>query len=146
MFNHVGLSVGDLDRSIEFYSKIVGFGEPPKQWVFTIGGEWLSELVDQEEAVARVAFLPIMDDVVLELLEYQNDGRETKNDRPNRDAGAMHVAITVDDTWAFYEKFKDTVPFNSEPQIVPDGPWAGNVVAYMSDPDGTPVEIVQNAS
>ncbi len=146
ILNHVGLTVANLEQSIEFYSKIVGFDAPPEEWVFTIEGEWLSKMVKQEEAVAKVAFLPISDGVVLELLEYQNAGRETENTRPNRDAGAMHVAITVPDTWAFYEKFKEQVSFNSEPQVVPSGPWAGNIVAYLTDPDGTSVEIVENVA
>ncbi len=142
LLNHVGITVSDLDRSIEFYTSM-GFGQPPQEWIFTIEGDWLSELVEEEGAVIRVAFLP-MDDCVLELLEYKSPQGEKANSRPNRDAGAMHVALNVDDVDAIYAQLKDTVEFNSPPQTVAMGPWAGNKVAYLKDPDGTPVELVQD--
>ncbi len=142
LLNHVGITVSNLERSIEFYTSL-GFGQPPADWVFTIEGEWLSQLVAEEGAVIRVAFLP-MDDNVLELLEYRHPDGEKSNTRPNRDVGAMHVALNVDDVDAVYEKLKGTVSFNSPPQTVAMGPWAGNKVAYLSDPDGTPVELVEN--
>lgn len=142
--NHVGLTVADLERSIEFYSGLMGLGEPPADWVFTIGGEWLSQMVAEEDATIRVAFLP-MDDIVLELLEYQHPEGAKTNDRPNRDAGAMHLAFNVDDVDAIYERLKDEVVFNSPPQTVPNGPWAGGRVVYLRDPDGTCLELVQSA-
>lgn len=142
LLNHVGITVSNLERSIEFYTGL-GFGQPPADWVFTIEGEWLSRLVAEQDAVIRVAFLP-MDDGVLELLEYQQPEGEKANTKPNRDVGAMHVALNVDDVDAIYEALKDRVSFNSPPQTVAMGPWAGNKVAYLSDPDGTPVELVEN--
>lgn len=142
LLNHVGITVSNLECSIDFYVGL-GFGAPPEHWVFTIEGEWIARLVAEPGAVIRVAFLP-MDDLVLELLEYQSPEGEKTNTRPNRDAGAMHVALNVDDVDAIYERLKDRVSFNSPPQTVETGPWAGNKVAYFSDPDGTPVEFVQN--
>lgn len=144
ILNHVGLTVANIERSVEFYSGLMGLGEPPQDWIFTIGGDWLAQMVAEEGAVARVAFLP-MDDIILELLEYQTPQGEKTNDRPNRDAGAMHLALNVDDVDATYERLKDKVVFNSPPQTVPNGPWAGGRVAYLRDPDGTSLELVQSA-
>jgi glyoxylase I family protein len=143
LLNHVGITVGNLQRSIAFYTSL-GFGEPPADWVFTIQGDWLSALVAEKDAVIDVAFLTMDDGTVLELLEYKTPEGKKANDRPNRDVGAMHIALNVDDVRALYERLKDTVAFNSEPQVVPSGPWAGNIVAYLRDPDGTPVELVQD--
>lgn len=143
LLNHVGITVSNLERSIEFYTSL-GFGQPPEDWVFTIQGAWLSKLVAEPDAVIRVAFLPFDDGTVLELLEYQDPVGEERNTKPNRDAGAMHVALNVEDVDAFYEGHKATLTFNSEPQRVEMGPWAGNKVVYLQDPDGTPVELVQN--
>ncbi|MBK7821057.1 MAG: VOC family protein [Tessaracoccus sp.] len=143
LLNHVGITVGNLQRSIAFYTQL-GFGEPPADMVFTIQGEWLSNLVAEDEAVIDVAFLKMDDGTVLELLEYTHPEGQKDNDRPNRDVGAMHVALNCDDVRGVYERLKDTVAFNSEPQVVPNGPWAGNIVAYLNDPDGTPVELVQD--
>ncbi|NHB84409.1 hypothetical protein G7085_06810 [Tessaracoccus sp. HDW20] len=78
ILNHVGITVSNLERSVEFYTRL-GFGEPPAEWIFTIEGDWLSKLVQEEEAVIRVAFLPMDEGSVLELLEYQTprDARQT---------------------------------------------------------------------
>ena len=57
----------------------------------------------------------------------------------------MHLALNVDNIDEAYQRLSAAgVPFNSEPQTVAMGPWAGNRVAYLSDPDGTPVELVMN--
>lgn len=143
LLNHIGVTVSNLERSIEFYTKL-GITPPPAEWVFGISGEWLSKMVEEDGAEVRVAFLPVQDDVVLELLEYRVPEGEKRNSRPNRDAGAMHIALNVDDVEAVYERLKDEVEFNCEPQTVAMGPWAGNRVVYLKDPDGTPVELVQN--
>lgn len=144
ILNHVGITVSDLEQSIEFYTRL-GFGQPPADWVFTIEGEWLSKLVAEDGAIIRVAFLPMDEGNVLELLEYQVPKGAQTNEKPNRDTGAMHVALNVDDVWALYEELKDTIEFNCEPQVVATGPWAGGKVVYLDDPDGIPVELVQSA-
>lgn len=143
LLNHIGITVSNLERAIEFYTTL-GIQQPPAEWIFPISGEWLSKMVREEDAHVRVAFLPISDGVVLELLEYQTPEGEKTNTKPNRDAGAMHIALNVDDVDEVYNRLKDQVEFNSEPQTVAMGPWAGNRVAYLNDPDGTPVELVQS--
>ena len=143
LLNHIGVTVSNLERSIEFYTRL-GIQQPPAEWVFPISGEWLSKLVCEEGAEIRVAFLPVEGDVVLELLEYQSPRGATANTKPNRDAGAMHIALNVDDVDEVYSRLKSEIQFNSEPQTVEMGPWAGNRVVYLNDPDGTPVELVQN--
>ena len=145
LLNHVGITVSNLERSIDFYTRL-GLQPPPPEWVFTIEGDWLSRLVAEDDAVIRVAFLPMGEGAVLELLEYRQPQGEQSNSRPNRDVGAMHVALNVDDIDAVYADLKDSVAFNSEPQTVAMGPRAGNRVAYLSDPDGTPVELVMDVS
>lgn len=143
LLNHIGVTVSHLERSIEFYTKL-GIQPPPADWIFPIHGTWLSTLVQEEDARIRVAFLPIQDGVVLELLEYESPQGLATNTRPNRDAGAMHIALNVDDVDDVYARLKDEVTFNSAPQTVEMGPWAGNRVVYLQDPDGTPVELVQS--
>ena len=92
-----------------------------------------------QEEIEDPAKMPV------EIVARQPQG-EQSNSRPNRDVGAMHVALNVDDIDAVYADLKDSLAFNSEPQTVATGPWAGNRVAYLSDPDGTPVELVMDVS
>ena len=142
LLNHIGVNVSNLERSIDFYTRL-GIQQPPAEWVFPIDGDWLSKLVREENAEIRVAFLPVNGDVVLELLEYQAPQGAKSNTKPNRDAGAMHIALNVDDVDEVYNRLKGEIEFNSEPQTVEMAPWAGNRVVYLNDPDGTPVELVQ---
>lgn len=141
-FNHMGLTVTDLERSLEFYCTELGLPHPPEGHVFPIEGEWLGKLVGADDPRIRVAFVPL-DHGILELLEYERPGNglETASIR-NWDAGSAHLALNVVDLPAFYEAKKDRLDFLSAPQTVEGGPWGGGLVVYLRDPDGNPVELV----
>lgn len=142
-FNHMGLTVSDVDQSVEFYADILGLPRPPEGHDFEIKGAWLSNLVAADDAVIRVAFLPL-DHGVLELLEYQHpEGKPTATLR-NWDVGSAHLALNHPDVRGFYAANRERLPFNCEPQVVEGGPWAGTIVVYLTDPDGVSVELVQS--
>lgn len=124
LLNHIGVTVSNLERSIDFYTRL-GIQQPPAEWVFPIDGDWLSKLVREENAEIRVAFLPVNGDVVLELLEYQAPQGAKSNTKPNRDAGAMHIALNVDDVDEVYNRLKGEIEFNSEPQTVEGSSQSG---------------------
>lgn len=66
---------------------------------------------------------------------------------PNNDVGAVHVTFVVSDCRKAYEELKAKgVQFNREPQVIPGGPWNRWVIAYLRDPDGVTLELVQPAS
>lgn len=141
-FNHMGLTVSDLERSLDFYCDALGLPRPPEGHVFPIEGAWLEKLVGADEPLIRVAFVPL-DHGVLELLEYHrpNDGRPSASLR-NWDVGSGHLALNIPDLPGFYSANKDRLDFLSEPQTVGVGPWSGGLVVYLRDPDGNPVELV----
>lgn len=141
-FNHMGLTVSNLDRSVEFYCGGLGLPLPPEGHDFIIEGDWLSRLVGADDPRIRVAFIPL-DHGVLELLEYQQpgDGKTTAS-LANWDAGSAHLALNIADLASFYERTRDELPYLSAPQQVEGGPWAGGLVVYLRDPDGNSVELV----
>ena len=69
-------------------------------------------------------------------------GRSRSRQRP----GACHLAISVDDIDATYERLERAgVTLRSRPITLADsGPrWDGSRVVYTVDPDGVTVELVQ---
>lgn len=141
-FNHMGLTVSSLERSLHFYCGELGLPRPPEGHVFPIEGQWLGELVGADDPRIQVAFVPL-DHGILELLEYQRPGTgKSEASLRNWDVGSAHLALNVIGLAAFYEERKDRLPFLSAPQVVESGPWGGGLVVYLRDPDGNPVELV----
>lgn len=141
-FNHMGLTVSDLERSIQFYCDGLGLPHPPEGHIFHIEGEWLGNLVGADDPRIRVAFVPL-DHGVLELLEYERPGEGRKSaSLRNWDTGSAHLALNMTDLAGFYEEKKERLDFVSPPQVVPNGPWGGGLVVYLRDPDGNSVELV----
>lgn len=141
-FNHMGITVANIERSIEFYCGSLGLELPPDGHIFTIEGEWLGKLVGADEPEIRVAFVPL-DHGVLELLEYHNPatGKQAAS-LENWDVGSSHLALNLVGVVDFYEANKHALQFVSAPQIVASGPWSGGYVVYLHDPDGNSVELV----
>ncbi len=141
-FNHIGLTVSDLEVSLDFYCGALGLSRPPEGHVFTIGGEWLGKLVATDDPEIRIAFIPL-DHGILELLEYRrpSTGKQSAS-LQNWDVGSAHLALNMVDLLDFYEKKRDELPFLSTPQVVAQGPWTGGYVVYLRDPDGNSVELV----
>lgn len=143
MFNHMGLTVANIERSLDFYCGKLGLPYPAEDMIFFIEGTWLSNLVGHPAPRIRVAFVSL-DHGVFELLEYQRpEKRELTATLHNWDVGAAHLALNHDDIEAFYAQYRDTIDFAGPPQTVEGGPYDGARVIYMKDPDGISVELVQ---
>lgn len=144
-FNHMGITVSNLDASLEFYCGTLGLPRPPAGHVFTIGGDWLGSVVGADDPEIRVAFVPL-DHGILELLEYHRPSTGAQSaSLQNWDVGSAHLAVNMVGLLDFYRENKDRLPFLSSPQIVAQGPWTGGYVVYLRDPDGNPVEVVDAA-
>lgn len=139
--HHFGLTVSNLDRSLEFYEKM--FGLVP-EFIAHGEGDELSQAVGVPEAQLTFAFLRLGGSTV-ELLEYDND-RQLDHGKRNCDVGAPHLCFDVPDIDAAYaELLGKGADFYSEPLRITDGPLAGCAFAYLRDPDGLTLEIFQSA-
>ena len=134
---HTGLVVKDLQTSLDFYTKKLGFtvkvqANENQEFIDTILGLHNSELTTVK--------LTLNDGAMMELLDFKAD---TKNitDRQLVDTGPTHMAFTVDDLDETHKNFsQDGIKFISEPKISPDG-FAK--VAFCSAPEGTYIELVE---
>jgi catechol 2,3-dioxygenase-like lactoylglutathione lyase family enzyme len=139
----VGMTVADLDRSVAFYTSVLGF-EPVSE--AEVWGEDYERLQGVFGLRMRVARLRLGDEAI-ELTEYLTPrGRPIPADSRSHDHWFQHIALVVSDmdrayAWLRRHRVQHASP---APQRLPD--WnasAGGIRAfYFKDPDGHPLEIL----
>ncbi len=137
--NHVGVTVESLDDALAFYKDVFGL-EPVL--VTEAAGPEVAAMFQVPEADFRVAFLPVGDSV-WELVEYRT--AERVSHRPRHDEiGGMHVAFEVADMDAALAHLaRHGVEVPAAPLDIPEGPTAGARIAYVRDPNGVQIELLQ---
>ena len=142
--HHVGITVRDLDRAIDFYHSVLGLGfvnEPSP--VFDDPG--LGAAVGVPDAALRQVSLALGDGI-LELLEYIQPASPIDAPLPQNALGAQHVAFLVDDIHAKKAELEAKgVEFYSDVNVVDEGVLAGWRWVYFSDPEGNALELVELA-
>ena len=120
---HTMLRTGDLERSIDFYTGVLGMEVRRRQ--------------DYPDGDFTLAFLGFADDPDGPLLELTyNWGTE----RYELGDGYGHIAVEVDDVHAATEEIKrrggrvlrEAGPMNA----------GTTVIAFVADPDGYPIELI----
>lgn len=138
---HTGFQVADLKRSMYFYCDLLGF---EVVWERTVEDDYIGELVGYPGLVLRQALLRIPGTGhCLELLDYRNVER-TPVDTRTANPGTAHICLWVDDLAGLHERLTAAgVEFVSKPLFPTIGPNTGRLVAYMCDPDGIRIELVE---
>lgn len=138
--HHVGITVSDLERSLDFYADLLG-GE--RVGPYERSGPRIDAVTGYPGIVVRQAFVGTPGGAtVVELLQYVN-GSDVVIDPDNGHVGAVHVAVTVDDLGATLDRLRARgVAAISEPIVVSE-PLAGHRVVYVLDPDRVRVELVE---
>jgi catechol 2,3-dioxygenase-like lactoylglutathione lyase family enzyme len=140
--HHTSRSVADMDRSLAFYRDLLGL----EVLLDTeMAGEMLEREVALEGARLRLVELGTGGETMLELLQYHAPAsRESGEELRPCDVGAHHVALTVEDIHADYERLSGAgVEFTCPPQEVDAGYFAGHRTVYCYDPDHMIVELWQ---
>jgi catechol 2,3-dioxygenase-like lactoylglutathione lyase family enzyme len=136
--NHVGLTVSDLDRSIEFYRDTVGMKLESR---VRIQGDWFDTLTHNRGADIDVAHLTL-GTFTLQLVAYLAAGGE-RLELGHNQVGNPHLCIDVEDVEAKYRAVASTGRFDPTPIV--DIMGSGTRSFYVADPDGVPVEFLQRA-
>lgn len=139
----VGLTVSDLHRSVEFYSKVLTFEKVSEVELDGENYEHLEGVFGLHVSVARMR----LGDEYIELTEFlAPKGRPAPADSRSNDVWFQHVAIITTDMDAAYQRLRQfhVQHASSGPQRLPD--WnknAGGIRAfYFRDPDGHPLEVL----
>jgi catechol 2,3-dioxygenase-like lactoylglutathione lyase family enzyme len=140
----VGMTVSDMDRSVEFYSKVLSFETVSDVEVWGAEYEHLQGLFGLRMRVVRMK----LGDEAIELTEYLTPrGRPIPVDSRSNDRWFQHIAIIVNDMGRAYQWLRrhKVRHASTGPQRLPD--WnanAGGIQAfYFKDPDGHALEILQ---
>ena len=139
----IGLTVSDLDRSVDFYSSVLHFQKVSET---ETDGEDYEHLAGVFGLRARTARMRLGEEYI-ELTEFLAPrGRPAPVDARSNDGWFQHIAIIVSDMDRAYQWLREhkVQHASSGPQLLPA--WnknAGGICAfYFRDPDGHPLEIL----
>ena len=140
----VGMTVSNLDRSVEFYSQVLSFEKVSE---VEVSGSEYDRLQGVFGLRMRIARLQLGDEHI-ELTEYLTPkGRPIPVDSRSNDRWFQHIAIIVRDMDRAYHWLRENrvEHVSPEPQRLPEwNPNAGGIRAfYFRDPDDHPLEILQ---
>jgi len=120
---HTMLRVGDLERSINFYTEVLGMK--------------LLRQKDYPDGKFTLAFIGYGDESENTVIELTHNW---DTDKYNLGDGYGHIAIEVDDVY----KATDDIKQRGGKIIRDAGPMnAGTtIIAFVEDPDGYPIELI----
>jgi catechol 2,3-dioxygenase-like lactoylglutathione lyase family enzyme len=139
-FDHVGIAVGSLDRSVEWYSRF--FETPPvlrKIWDI----EYVGRMLRMPGVKIECAFWELPGGTTLELIEYLEPGPGVV-DMQTWNAGNAHLGLVVHDLDAELGRLQRELGVTGvEAVAIPWGPYAGGKGCYLRDPDDISIQLMQ---
>jgi catechol 2,3-dioxygenase-like lactoylglutathione lyase family enzyme len=139
----IGMTVKDMNKSVKFYSGVLGFHKISDE---EFSGPDYEQLENVFGLHIRVVRLQLGDEIV-ELTDYlTSGGRSIPEDAKANDLSFQHIAIVVSDMDKAYEILKNNhVEYvSTEPQTLPAAivPAAGIRAFYFHDPDNHNLELI----
>ena len=121
---HTMLRVGNLDRSVAFYTEVLGMKELRRK-----------DYPEGRFTNAFVGYQPESEGAVLELTWNWDQTRYDLGD------GYGHVALAVDDVYAACERIRERGGrISREPGPMKHG---STILAFAEDPDGYKIELLE---
>jgi diaminopimelate decarboxylase len=140
--DHVSVTCASIERSLAFYRDGLGMAVRDRG---RETDERIGAVVGLPGARLRFADLELADGGLVELLEYESPAGRALAPQPN-DAGAAHVALVVGDLDAALRRLQaHGFPSRGAPATLDDhdGTWKDVRIAYVADPDGFVVELIE---
>lgn len=139
--HHVGVTVADMDRAVTFWTSLVG---APSRDRRVLKGPQLGTMVGYPGIHIESCWVDLPGGVALELLRYLNRD-DSPYDPGTAHPGNVHVCLHVADMDAAHAHAVacGATPVSERPIDVAAGPRAGTRLAYLRDPDGVTIELMQ---
>lgn len=137
-FHHAAISTPDLQRCIEFYTKVIG-GEIAWTFGWPEGTPEADDVTGLKNSAAEAAMLKI-GDTFLEVFQFSSPQPQSQTaKRPVNNHGITHICLEVENIQDEYERLLAAgMPFNCPPQK-----QDGSSMVYGRDPDGNVVELIE---
>jgi catechol 2,3-dioxygenase-like lactoylglutathione lyase family enzyme len=134
---HVGISVFDLEKSVQFYRDVIGMEIVYRAYH---EGEKISRVVDVPDAKLKICVLQ-KGAVRFELIDYGRPEKQQVAYKDQSTPGLIHIAMKVADVDAVYQRMRALgYGFNSEPMVTrPNGPK----ICYFRGPDNVIMELYE---
>ena len=139
----IGITVKEMDRSVEFYTNVLGFKK-------VSDNEYQGEAFEKLENIfglhIRVVRMQLGDEFI-ELTDYlTTGGRSIPEDQHSNDLSFQHIAIVVSDMDKAYQQLRkfNVEHVSTSPQTLPKSiPGAEGIKAfYFHDPDNHNLELI----
>jgi catechol 2,3-dioxygenase-like lactoylglutathione lyase family enzyme len=145
--DHINIVVRNLERSVRFYSEILGFREIRRA---RLRGEWIEKIVGLKGVQAEVVYLLApAGEPRIELLAYDRPKGEhfSANSSANT-IGLRHIALRVKNIDECVEKLQGAgVEVFEQPVAVPTKTVTHSeghkYLCYFTDPDGVLLELAE---
>jgi catechol 2,3-dioxygenase-like lactoylglutathione lyase family enzyme len=136
----VGITIANLDRSLSFYRDLLGMR------VIGLSVEAVGSIVGMPGASARIADLDAGGGQLLELIDYGNGTAAATPQSPDA-VGSCHVSIQVDDLNEVLARLASAghQPMGEVTELSLGGVWEGCTIAYLRDPDGVVIELLERS-
>ncbi len=136
---HLSFTVSDLEKSLRFYSDLLGF---KVKFETERSGPVTETIIGIPGVRIKIGMLSL-NDFSLEFIQYIVPVGE-KLDLKTNNVGCAHLAFYVEDIEKVHKSLLDKgVRFKSAPKEIKEGPLAGWKAAYFYDPDGITLELMQ---
>jgi glyoxylase I family protein len=138
--DHVGYTVSDLDRSVEFWAQLLE-RDPKARKTWDV--PYLGRIQGYDDLKVEAAFFDLPGGLTLELIQYHSPPHATV-DMETYNVGNAHLSFVTGDLQQTFERLRGSAEQRSpEPVRIEWGPYEGGFAARVRDPDGITIELVQ---
>jgi catechol 2,3-dioxygenase-like lactoylglutathione lyase family enzyme len=142
--DHFGVTISDVNRSLRFWRDELGLEEVGRGVV-----EWehLDRLVALDDTRIEWIELRIPGGGTVELSKYHHPAGEPVAAGEENEPGRSHISLLVANLGETLAELRSRgVPSRTEePVDIPVGAYAGGRAAYVFDPDGVEIELIERA-
>jgi len=137
-FHHAAISTPDLERCIEFYTRVIG-GEVAWRFGWPENTPEADEVTGVADSAANAAMLKI-GETFLEVFEFTAPAQDTTTSmRSVHLHGITHICLEVTDIEGEYQRLSTAgMTFKCPPKT-----QDGSAMVYGHDPDGNVVELIE---
>ncbi len=140
LLHHVGFTVGDMDRSVQWYRLLLQ-AEPLSRGMFD--RPYIASMVGYPGCRMECTYFPLAPSGMLELVQYLEPAT-IDVDLATYAVGNGHLCLEVADLDVEYRRLAGHAEFRSPaPVEITHGPNRGGRGCYLTDPDGITVQLMQ---